>query len=213
MAKNENTVLAKLEQQREALANKLSAARAAAEQAMSARRSFLLSGAVDDMKTRAAVDQRVISCQAAEVGLEDALEQIDLQIESKNYGGRNIKICARWRSFENFFNDMGRKPTAKHSIDRINNNGNYTPKNCKWSTAREQRHNRRDNVWLFIDGRRLTVAEAAEQVGLNYKTLHARLWKGWPVEEALNLPWPPQSSIDSAVRHLRKRMKEIKAAA
>jgi predicted nucleic acid-binding Zn-ribbon protein len=82
MPKNENTVLAKLEAQRSALADKLAAARAAAEQAMSARRSFLLSGAIDDVKSRAQVDRRVIDCQSAEVGIEDALEQIDLQIES-----------------------------------------------------------------------------------------------------------------------------------
>jgi hypothetical protein len=79
MAKND-TVLTKLEAQRDGLANKLSEARAAAESAMAARRSFLLSGAVDDVKSRSAVDRRVIDCQAAEVGLEEVLEILDEKI-------------------------------------------------------------------------------------------------------------------------------------
>lgn len=63
----------------------------------------------------------------------------------KYYGGRGIKVCKRWKdNFINFYNDMGKKP-AKHSIDRINNDGNYTPKNCKWSTRKEQDKNRSKN--------------------------------------------------------------------
>lgn len=62
----------------------------------------------------------------------------------QNYGERGISVCDRWlNSFDNFLSDMGLAPTKKHSLDRINNNGNYCPENCKWSTAKEQNQNRR----------------------------------------------------------------------
>lgn len=63
----------------------------------------------------------------------------------KNYGGRGITVCDRWRnSFPNFLADMGRKPSPELSIDRIDNEGNYEPGNCRWATAKQQRANRRD---------------------------------------------------------------------
>ncbi len=62
----------------------------------------------------------------------------------KYWGGRGITVCKRWiNSFENFYKDMGDPPTKTHSVDRINNNGNYTPKNCRWATKKEQVKNRR----------------------------------------------------------------------
>lgn len=84
----------------------------------------------------------------------------------KNYGGRGIKICERWMKFENFLEDMGQRPKEK-TIDRINNNGDYAPENCKWSTVKEQRNNSRQNK--LKKGDKEEIRKLCECDGMNKK--------------------------------------------
>ena len=89
------------------------------------------------------------------------------------YGGRGIKVCARWDVFKNFLDDMGPKPTPKHTIERIDNDGDYEPSNCKWATQLEQNRNRRCSCSVEDDQRiRDAIAE-----GLNFTQIAARLGK------------------------------------
>lgn len=104
------------------------------------------------------------------------------------YGGRGIEICDKWlNSFENFLADMGEKPDGK-SIDRIDTNGNYDPKNCRWSDAYEQANNTRTNVKIEYNGEILTLSQWARRMNLQIQTLSYRLKQGWPIEDALKSP-------------------------
>ena len=106
-----------------------------------------------------------------------------------NYGGRGIKVCDRWReSFVAFLEDMGESPSPQHSIDRIDNDGNYCPENCRWATMAEQRRNSRQNLYLEYQGERLTMSDWAKRLGMSKSTLHGRLKLGWTVEAALSSP-------------------------
>lgn len=86
----------------------------------------------------------------------------------KYYGGRGISVCKRWQTFENFISDMGKRPTPKHTIDRINNMGNYTPKNCKWSTHAEQMRNTRANRMFTHEGKTMCAKDWSDHLGLSY---------------------------------------------
>lgn len=117
-------------------------------------------------------------------------------VRSEWHGKRGITVCDRWLSFSNFLSDMGPRPSKKHSLDRINNDGDYCPENCRWATNSEQMHNRRDNVYLELHGDRKQLSEWVELTGLNRETIRTRLRKGWSEEAALTTPvygrteWP-----------------------
>ncbi|MHA2033291.1 MAG: hypothetical protein ACW99Q_28300, partial [Candidatus Kariarchaeaceae archaeon] len=104
----------------------------------------------------------------------------------QNYGDRGIQVCARWRnSFENFLADMGPKPSDKHSIDRINNDDDYEPSNCRWATRQEQANNKRNN---HIIGNK-TLAQICRENGLKYQAIWDRIQRyGWSVGRALTTP-------------------------
>lgn len=107
----------------------------------------------------------------------------------KHYGGRGIKVCDRWlESFENFFEDMGLKPSPKHSIERKNTNGNYEPSNCVWATQLEQMHNFGKNVNVEINGEIKCIAEWARGVNMKEATFRARIRAGWDPIVALSKP-------------------------
>lgn len=107
----------------------------------------------------------------------------------KDYGGRGITICERWlNSFENFLADMGRRPSKRHTIDRINNDGNYEPGNCRWATRLEQNNNARSNIRITHNGKTQTVAQWAREFGIKYKTLLTRIHNGVSIELALIPP-------------------------
>ena len=107
------------------------------------------------------------------------------------YGGRGIVVCDRWlESFENFLADMGCKPDG-YSLDRVNNDGNYEPGNCRWVTRVVQQNNMRSNVRVEFRSRIQTVSQWARELQMPFITLSSRLRRGWPVESALTEPLCP----------------------
>lgn len=104
------------------------------------------------------------------------------------YGKRGITVCAKWRTFSRFLADMGRRPTLKHSLDRVDPNGNYTPENCRWATPTEQQRNHRDRRLIKYKGEALPLWRWIEVTGLPRSTLSCRLHRGWAPKEALTEP-------------------------
>ena len=119
------------------------------------------------------------------------------------YGGRGIRVCERWRAFENFLKDMGERPIGR-CLERIDNDGNYESGNCRWATFAEQARNRappvrlgppRNAIWIEARGERLPVATWEARSGISRVTICGRLTRGWSPERAIFTP--------PALRHVR----------
>jgi hypothetical protein len=105
------------------------------------------------------------------------------------YGGRGISMCARWKnSFENFISDMRPRPSSKHTLDRIDNNGNYEPTNCRWATRKEQLRNTRVTIFVEHEGKRIALADLVQQVGVSMAMVRYRIQHGWELDDALLIP-------------------------
>lgn len=153
---------------------------------------------------------RVVSCGCATADATRAVHQTHGQTDSRlyrvwsnmcarchtpsssiweYYGGRGVVVCERWRGkggFVQFYADMGQPPTAQHTLERINNDGNYTPENCKWVQGKRQPRNTRRTV-RAPDG--TAVVDLAEAAGLPRSTVVQRIQKlGWSLEKALSTP-------------------------
>lgn len=111
-----------------------------------------------------------------------------------NYGGRGIKVCDEWKNLDTGFDAFadwalshGYEPGL--TIDRIDVNGDYCPENCRWATQEEQAHNKQNTIWIDFRGERVQLAVICKRLGLNYQSVHYRLYNlGMDPETALTLP-------------------------
>lgn len=105
----------------------------------------------------------------------------------KRYGARGITVCERWKSFENFYADMGDRP-AGMTLDRKDNDKGYSPDNCRWATYAEQNRNYSRNVLIEWGTKRMTVTDWEKELGMKHRTLDNRLRRGWSIERAITHP-------------------------
>lgn len=103
------------------------------------------------------------------------------------YGARGIYVCERWNDFSKFIEDMGPRPSPKHTVDRIDVDGPYSPENCRWSDIPEQANNKRTSCYVTYKGDTKTVSQWAEELKMSRGTLNYRI-KNWPMEKAFTEP-------------------------
>ena len=105
------------------------------------------------------------------------------------YGGRGISVCQEWcgpGGFDAFFKHIGKRPTKRHSLDRIDNNGNYEPNNVRWASPSQQHRNTCSNHYVTLNGTTRTIIEWSELLGIKANTIHGRLKSGWSIVRALS---------------------------
>ena len=120
----------------------------------------------------------------------------------RDYGARGIAVCERWQKFENFFADMGTAPHGKE-LDRINNDGSYSPQNCRWVTRLEQAQNKRNSRLITLRGKTQSMAAWARELGVNPAAVLYRLNAGWGVKDALTTPKPERPNAKLNIRQAR----------
>lgn len=108
---------------------------------------------------------------------------------AEHYLHRGITVCERWLDFSNFLADMGPRPSPEHTVDRINNDGPYSPENCRWATNDVQARNKRTTVWIEANGERMCLQDWANRLGCAHSTILHRIRKlGWSPERAVTTP-------------------------
>ena len=114
----------------------------------------------------------------------------------KRYGGRGIKVCERWQDYANFLQDMGIRPPGK-TLDRIDNNGDYEPANCRWATQDEQRRNTSKSRVYEYQGETMCLADWAKRLGISKNTIRSRIDdQGMSFEQAVQTPLQKRSRRD-----------------
>jgi len=120
------------------------------------------------------------------IGMRDRCNN-PLNAAYRHYGGRGIKVCRRWESFENFILDMGKAPAGR-SLERVDNDKGYSPSNCRWATVHDQRRNSRSNILVTLSGVTRCLADWADEIGINRWTVYWRVRRGMKPSKALTTP-------------------------
>lgn len=125
----------------------------------------------------------------------------------KNYGERGISVCSQWlASFQSFYDHIGPPPTQKHTIDRIDNNGNYEPGNVRWATRHEQAANTRQSKTVEINGELMTTKAWCRRLGIAYGVVKERMRRGMSRKDALTAPRELKKYIE--IGGIRKKLAE-----
>ncbi len=119
------------------------------------------------------------------------------------YGGRGITVCERWDLFENFISDMGKRPSPRHEIERLNNDKGYYPDNCAWKTRFEQMRNTRKTRLVTLGDVTQCLKDWCRDLGISYKLTLNRISKNWSLEKAMFTP------VDTKFRNGRAKGKSL----